>query len=94
MESLGWSTIPVFWIISYALLSLEVIAVEIQNPFNSDKNDLRLDEFNFEIRDMVGEMYRRWLVSKNQNAEQSNMTFYSGSLNKRTFGFEGRYKLW
>lgn len=83
-----------FWIISYALLSLEVIAVEIQNPFNSDKNDLRLDEFNFEIRDMVGEMYRRWLVSKNQKTEQIDMTFYSGGLNKRTFGNEGRYRLW
>lgn len=29
VESLGWSTVPVFYVISYALLSLEVIAVEV-----------------------------------------------------------------
>lgn len=46
VESLGWATVPVFYVISYCLLSLEIIAVEIQDPFNGDKNGM-LDCFLF-----------------------------------------------
>jgi predicted membrane chloride channel (bestrophin family) len=31
VESLGWSTIPVFFAISYALMGLEHVAVEVEN---------------------------------------------------------------
>ncbi|GAB4345664.1 MAG: bestrophin family ion channel [Cyanophyceae cyanobacterium] len=43
--ALGWSTVPAVGIISFALLGIEEIGQEIENPFGYDANDLPLDEF-------------------------------------------------
>lgn len=45
VEDLDWFTIPVVGIISFALLGIEDIGVEIENPFGYDRNDLPLDQF-------------------------------------------------
>lgn len=39
----GWATIPSALAIFYALCGLEMLAVEIENPFGHDYNDLPLD---------------------------------------------------
>ncbi|CAG8644542.1 18286_t:CDS:2 [Dentiscutata erythropus] len=41
----GWSTIPIVFFASFVLLGIERIAVEIENPFGYDPNDLDLDGF-------------------------------------------------
>lgn len=38
--SIGWLMIPVTVFVFYVLMSLEVIAEEIEDPFNNDENDL------------------------------------------------------
>ena len=43
LDALGWGTIPVTVAIFYALCGLEMIGVEIENPFGHDFNDLPLD---------------------------------------------------
>ena len=43
LENLEWGTIPVALSIFYALCGLEMIGVEIENPFGHDFNDLPLD---------------------------------------------------
>ncbi|WRH66559.1 MAG: bestrophin family ion channel [Planktothrix sp. GU0601_MAG3] len=45
VKELDWFTIPVVGIISFALLGIEDIGVEIENPFGYDRNDLPLDRF-------------------------------------------------
>lgn len=35
--------------------------MEIQDPFGKQANDLRIEDFNGEILDLVGEMWRRWV---------------------------------
>ncbi|HEY9865362.1 MAG TPA: bestrophin family ion channel [Candidatus Obscuribacterales bacterium] len=45
VKELDWFTIPVVGIISFALLGIEDIGVEIENPFGYDRNDLPLDQF-------------------------------------------------
>ena len=40
----GYMTIPIVVLISYILLSVELIAEEIEDPFGRDINDLPLDE--------------------------------------------------
>jgi ion channel-forming bestrophin family protein len=40
---LGWGTVPVIGIVSFTLLGIEAIGVEIENPFGDDPNDLPLD---------------------------------------------------
>ena len=42
--SLGWLVIPVVIFIFYVLVSLEIIAEEIENPFGDDANDLPMDD--------------------------------------------------
>jgi putative membrane protein len=46
LENLGWLTIPAMGIITFALLGIEAIGLEIENPFGYDPNDLPLDSLN------------------------------------------------
>ena len=44
VEKLNWGTIPAVGVISFALLGIEAIALEIEDPFGYDPNDIPLDE--------------------------------------------------
>ncbi len=54
--SLGYFVIPIVPFILYVLASLELIAEEIENPFNQDANDLPVDEICTNIEKHVGEI--------------------------------------
>lgn len=51
-----YMTVPIVILISYVLLSVELIAEEIEDPFGSDVNDLPTDELSIKIRDNVREI--------------------------------------
>jgi len=50
VQQLDWFTIPTVGIISFALLGIEQIGEEIENPFGYDLNDLPLDKFCQELQ--------------------------------------------
>lgn len=52
----GYMTIPIVILISYVLLSVELIAEEIEDPFGNDINDLPTDELSLKIKDNVKEI--------------------------------------
>lgn len=52
----GYMTVPIVMIISYVILSVELIAEEIEEPFGRDINDLPTDELSVKIRDNVREI--------------------------------------
>jgi ion channel-forming bestrophin family protein len=54
--SLGYYVIPVVVFIFYVLSSLELIAEEIEDPFDGDANDLPLDKISKNIHKHVGEI--------------------------------------
>lgn len=60
VEQLGYSTIPVFWVISYALMSVEMLAVEVESPFGYQGSDLRLYQYNILTRDLVLQSWKHW----------------------------------
>jgi putative membrane protein len=49
-------TVAIVVLISFVLLSVELIAEEIEDPFGRDINDLPLDELAAKIRDNVREI--------------------------------------
>ena len=49
-------TIPIVVLVSYILLSVELIAEEIEDPFGRDINDLPTDELSVKIRENVREI--------------------------------------
>ncbi|MEQ9412184.1 MAG: bestrophin family ion channel [Cyclobacteriaceae bacterium] len=49
-------TVPIVILISYVLLSVELIAEEIEDPFGNDVNDLPTDELSLKIKDNVKEI--------------------------------------
>jgi len=49
-------TAPVVMVIFYILVSTELIAEEIEDPFGNDDNDLPLDELSMKIRNNVKEI--------------------------------------
>lgn len=52
----GYMTIAIVVLVSFVLLSVELIAEEIEDPFGRDINDLPLDELASKIRDNVREI--------------------------------------
>jgi putative membrane protein len=51
-----YMTIPIVVLISFVLLSVELIAEEIEDPFGVDSNDLPTDELAVKIKDNVKEI--------------------------------------
>lgn len=52
----GYMTIPIACLITFVLLSVELIAEEIEDPFGTDLNDLPTDELADKIKDNVKEI--------------------------------------
>jgi ion channel-forming bestrophin family protein len=56
ITTLGYITIPAVLIVSFVLLSVELIAEEIEDPFGRDINDLPTDELAGKIKENVAEI--------------------------------------
>ncbi len=56
VTTFGYFTIPTVILISYILLSVELIAEEIEDPFGKDINDLPTDELSEKIKANVQEI--------------------------------------
>jgi len=52
----GYITVPIVILITFVLLSVELIAEEIEDPFGRDINDLPTDELSEKIKDNVREI--------------------------------------
>jgi len=52
----GYITIPIVTLVTFVLLSVELIAEEIEDPFGRDINDLPTDELSEKIMDNVKEI--------------------------------------
>ena len=62
----GYLTIPVVIVIMYVLLSVELIAEEIEDPFGGDVNDLPMDELATKIKNNVREILGQGSVNQNR----------------------------
>ena len=56
---MGWLMIPVVAIVTYALLGIEQIGVQIEDPFGLEDNDLPLDAICETIRANLLEVLAR-----------------------------------
>ena len=56
VTSFGYVTVPTVMLISFILLSVELIAEEIEDPFGRDVNDLPTDELAKRIKDNIKEI--------------------------------------
>jgi putative membrane protein len=59
VTQLEYITVPVVVLVSYILLSVELIAEEIEDPFGKDVNDLPTDDLSNKIRTNVREIMLR-----------------------------------
>ena len=55
LANFGWSTIPIVFAVTYVLLGIEEIGVEIEDPFEGDLNDLPLEAITATIQGNVAE---------------------------------------
>ena len=69
VKELDWFTIPVVGIISFALLGIEDIGVEIENPFGYDRNDLPLDQFCQQLQAEIETEWVNWDNSIPKNSK-------------------------
>ncbi|HCW05878.1 MAG TPA: hypothetical protein DGG95_00740, partial [Cytophagales bacterium] len=56
LNTFGYFTIPTVLLVSFILLSVELIAEEIEDPFGKDVNDLPTDELSLTIKTNVNEI--------------------------------------
>ena len=56
VQSLGYWTCPIAMFVFYVLVSIEVLAEEIEDPFGEDANDLDTDGISVTIRANVKEI--------------------------------------
>lgn len=56
INTFGYTTIPAVLLVSFILLSVELIAEEIEDPFGRDINDLPTDDLAKRIRENVNEI--------------------------------------
>ena len=59
VSTFGWWTVPVVMLVFYILVSVELIAEEIEDPFGVDDNDLPLDAMAQTIRANTDEILGR-----------------------------------
>jgi putative membrane protein len=57
-STFGYWSIPVAMLVFYILLSVELIAEEIEDPFGRDDNDLPTDELSVKIKSNVKEIFQ------------------------------------
>lgn len=58
VASIGWLMIPVTVFVFYVLMSLEVLAEEIEDPFNNDENDLPIEQMAGNIEKNVRSIFQ------------------------------------
>ncbi|GAB3640820.1 bestrophin family protein [Spirosoma arcticum] len=68
IEAYGYVTIPVMLVTAYFLIGLEMIGVEIEEPFGTDRNDLPLNQLAQRIRVDVHEVMRQPLDKEEKKA--------------------------
>jgi putative membrane protein len=66
VKELHWFIIPVVGIISFALLGIEDIGVEIENPFGYDRNDLPLEQFSQQFQAEIETEWVNFEISKSK----------------------------
>lgn len=59
VANFGWATIPVVYAVTYVMLGIEEIGVEIEDPFGGDDNDLPLEKITEGIQRSVGSFMPR-----------------------------------
>jgi putative membrane protein len=59
IPSFGYWTVPITLFIFYVMVSLEILAEEIEDPFGDDDNDLPTDELAGKIEDSVTEIFSK-----------------------------------
>jgi putative membrane protein len=52
----GYFTVPIVVLITFVLLSVELIAEEIEDPFGKDINDLPTDQITIKIQKNIKEI--------------------------------------
>lgn len=66
VTSFGYVTIPVVLLLFYILVSIELIAEEIEDPFGTDVNDLPTDALSEKIRNDINEIFE--VTEKSESA--------------------------
>ncbi|KAG4099285.1 UPF0187-domain-containing protein [Neocallimastix lanati (nom. inval.)] len=54
----GWASLVIVMLTSFTFFGIEAISSEIENPFGSDMNDLKLDDFCQQIHDEITSMMK------------------------------------
>ena len=70
VADLGWATIPAVGLVSFALLGVEEIGIEIENPFGRDPNDLPLDNLCQKLHRNIEQLIL--YISETEKSELNN----------------------
>lgn len=88
VEQMGWSTIGVVVVVTYSLMSLDMLAVDIEQPFGDGKSDLPLDELCLLMKEQAIESWQRWVDGPITNLTKPNVYTEAGDPSQQVFNVE------
>ena len=68
MSNFGWFTVPASGLIAYLYLALEQMAVEIEQPFGDDADDLPIEKYILELEASLLEMRPGFVLPDSEEA--------------------------
>ena len=66
----GWLGVPALSLIAFLFLNVEQMAVEIEQPFGDDANDLPIEKYIIELEETLLEMVPGFSLSSEEEAEE------------------------
>lgn len=62
LESLGWWTVVVASLVNFTLYGIEAIAMQLEEPFGYDRNDIKMDGVLEDLRIEVDVLLQQWRI--------------------------------
>lgn len=60
VSQVAWWTIPIVVLVTFTLYGIDGIAVQLEDPFGYDRNDINMDAIVEDIREEIAVMVDEW----------------------------------
>jgi predicted membrane chloride channel (bestrophin family) len=60
VDGMGWFAVPVVTLVTFTLYGIDGIGSQLEDPFGSDRNDIKMDSIVEDIRNEIAVLLEEW----------------------------------
>ncbi len=60
VDGMGWFAVPVVTLVTFTLYGIDGIGSQLEDPFGSDRNDIKMDSIVEDIRSEIAVLLEEW----------------------------------